>query len=170
MTRITISQENITCVSTSRGGVGENNISSRKKKRKYKEKKTAFDIFLAEFSSELDIFDSSLDIPAWTFDYRDDLIRKISPELKKICRALKDLGLSFKIKWPVEIDGKWKFADVFFPRQRTVLMVTNAIAVSGRPYWMLSDRAEFFRDRYRVIEVETLAELQRKMERKRERG
>lgn len=172
MTRITISQENITCISTSRGGLGENNISARKKKkkRKYKEKKTAFDIFLAEFSSELDIFDSPLDIPAWTFDYRDNLIRKISPELKKICRALKDLGLSFKIKWPVEIDGKWKFADVFFPRQRTVLMVTNAIAVSGRPYWMLSDRAEFFRDRYRVIEVETLAELQRKMERKKEGG
>lgn len=119
--------------------------------------------FWEEFAAELDIFDSTLGLPAWTFDYRDDLIRKISPELKKICRRLKDMGLYFKIKWPVEIDGRWKFADVFFPRQRTVLMVTNAMAMGCRPHWMLSDRAEFFRDRYRVVEVETLAELERKM-------
>lgn len=83
--------------------------------------------------------------------------------MKKICRRLKEIGLSFKIKWPVEIDGKWKFADVYFPRQRTVLMVTNAMAIGCRPHWMLSDRAEFFKGRFRVVEVETLAELERKM-------
>lgn len=122
--------------------------------------------FWEEFAAELDIFDSSLDIPAWTFDYRDDLIRKISPELRKICRTLKDLGLRFKIKWPVEIDGKWKFADVFFPGQKTVLILGNPMA-NFRPCGQLSYRAEFFRDRYRVVEVETLEELQRKMEEKR---
>lgn len=63
----------------------------------------------------------------------------------------------------MEIDGKWKFANVFFPKQRTVLMVTNAMAVGCRPHWILSDRAEFFRDRFRIVEVETLAELERKM-------
>ena len=119
--------------------------------------------FLADLATELDIFDSTQSQPQWAFGYRDDLIRKIGPELKKICRKLKSLGLNFKIKWPVEIDGKWKFADVFFPKQRTVLMVTNAMAVGCRPHWMLSDRAEFFRDRFRIVEVETLAELERKM-------
>ena len=118
---------------------------------------------MADLATELDIFDSTQSLPQWAFGYRDDLIRKIGPELKKICRKLKSLGLNFKIKWPVEIDGKWKFADVFFPKQRTVLMVTNAMAVGCRPHWMLSDRAEFFRDRFRVVEVETLAELERKM-------
>lgn len=142
----------------------EKNISCSKKKRKSKEKKNFLTSFCEEFAVELDIFDSPLDIPTWTFDYRDDLIRKISPELRKICRKLKTLGLNFKIKWPVEIDGRWKFADVLFPRQRTVLMVTNAMALSCRPHWMLSDRAEFFRDRFRVVEVETLAELERKMQ------
>lgn len=122
-----------------------------------------FDLFLADLATELDIFDSTQSLPQWAFGYRDDLIRKIGPELKKICRKLKSLGLNFKIKWPVEIDGKWKFADVFFPKQRTVLMVTNAMAVGCRPHWMLSDRAEFFRDRFRIVEVETLAELERKM-------
>lgn len=137
--------------------------SSISKNRKKSNRRSTTAEFLIEFASELDIFDSTLDIPAWTFDYRDDLICKIGPELKKICRKLKTLGLNFKIKWPVEIDGKWKFADVFFPKQRTVLMVTNAMALSCRPHWMLSDRAEFFRDRFRVIEVETLADLERKM-------
>lgn len=135
-------------------------LTSTRKKSKIRPQKSQF---WEVFAAELDIFDSTLNIPAWTFDYRDDLIRKISPELKKICCRLKEIGLSFKIKWPVEIDGKWKFADVFFPKQRTVLMVTNAMAVSGRPHWMLSDRAEFFKDRFRVVEVETLAELERKM-------
>lgn len=142
----------------------EKNNSNSKKKRKCKEKKNSLTSFCEEFAVELDIFDSTLIVPAWIFGYRDDLIRKIGPELKKICRRLKSLGLIFKIKWPVEIDGKWKFADVFFPRQRTVLMVTNAMALGSRPHWMLSDRAEFFRDRFRVVEVETVEELERKMQ------
>lgn len=137
-------------------------VNSRETQRK-SPKMSKFDLFLADFATELDIFDSTQSLPQWAFDYRDDLIRKIGPELKKICRKLKSLGLNFKIKWPVEIDGKWKFADVFFPKQRTVLMVTNAMAVGCRPHWMLSDRAEFFRDRFRIVEVETLAELERKM-------
>ena len=103
------------------------------KSKKKRAKKSTRPRFWEEFAVELDIFDSTLGLPAWTFDYRDDLIRKISPELKKICRRLKDMGLYFKIKWPVEIDGKWKFADVFF------------------------------RDSFRIVEVETLAELERKM-------
>lgn len=161
MTCITFSQEDRSCIS--RGGLGEKDISYSKKKRKLKEKKNSIASFCEEFAAELDIFDSTLDIPAWTFDYRDDLIRKIGPELCKICRKLKCLGLNFKIKWPIEIDGKWKFADVFFPKQRTVLMVTNAMAIGYRPHWMLSDRAEFFADRFRVVEVETLVDLERKM-------
>lgn len=92
-----------------------------------------FDLFLADLATKLDIFDSTQSLSQWAFGYRDDLIRKIGPELKKFCRKLKSLGLNFKIKWPVEIDGKWKFADVFF------------------------------RDRFRIVEVETLTELERKM-------
>ena len=107
-------------------------VNSRKTQRK-SPKMSKFDLFLADLATELDIFDSTQSLPQWAFDYRDDLIRKIGPELKKICRKLKSLGLNFKIKWPVEIDGKWKFADVFF------------------------------RDRFRIVEVETLAELERKM-------
>lgn len=164
MTRITIGREDKYNINSEY--MGQNKRVCLKKKREYREKKTVLDSFFEEFAAEIDLFDSNLDIPQWTFDYRDSLIRKISPELRKICCFLKSLGLKFKIKWPVEINGSWKFADVFFPRQRTVLMITNAMALGCRPHWMLSDRAEFFSGHFRVIEVETLDELKRKMERK----
>lgn len=140
--------------------------SSTKRSKGKSKKKTSLAGFCEEFASEIDLFDSNLSVPAWVFDYRDNLLRKISPELKKICRNLRQRGLDFKIKWPVKIDGKWKFADVYFPRQCTVLMVTNAMALGCRPHWALSDRAEFFRDRYRVVEVENLDELNRRIEQK----
>lgn len=120
--------------------------------------------FWDDFAAELDIFDSPFEFPAWIFDFRDGLIRKVSPELKRICRWLKGTNLEFKIKWPIAIDEKWKFADVYFPQQRTVLMVTNVMALGSRPCWMLSERAEFFKGRFRVIEVETVTELERKIQ------
>lgn len=140
--------------------------SSTNRSKNNSKKKTSLVDFYEDFAPEIDLFDSNLSLPAWVFDYRDNLLRKISPEMKKICRDLKQRGLDFKIKWPVEIDGKWKFADVYFPRQRTVLMVTNAMAIGCRPHWALSDRAEFFKDRFRVVEVENLAELNRRIEQK----
>lgn len=121
--------------------------------------------FWEEFASELDLLSSPADYPDWIFNYRDELIAKTSPELKKICRRLKDYGLDFKIKWPIVIDGKWKFADVYFPRQNTVLILGNPMS-NMRPCGQLSYRAEFFKDRYRVVEVESLAELERKVETK----
>lgn len=154
------------------GVVGEEYIYptlNGKKKRNKQEKKTRlakFEQFCLDFAAEIDILSSQTAFPDWVFDYRDDLIRKISPELRKICYSLKQRGLVFKVKWPVQIDGKWKFADIIFPRQRTVLMVTNAMELGTRPHWMLSDRAEFFKGHFRVVEVETLAELERKIEAK----
>lgn len=119
--------------------------------------------FWEELAVELDIFDTALNAPSWVYSRREELLSRMTSEEKRICRWLKALGLTFKIKWPISIGDKWKYADVYFPRQRTVLIVTNAMAVRGRPHWMLSDRAEFFAKHFRVIEIETLAELERKM-------
>ena len=80
-------------------------VNSLKTQRK-SPKMSKFDLFLADLATKLDIFDSTQSLSQWAFGYRDDLIRKIGPELKKICRKLKSLGLNFRIKWPVEIDGK----------------------------------------------------------------
>lgn len=58
-------------------------VNSRKTQRK-SPKMSKFDLFLADFAAELDLFDSTQSLPQWAFDYRDDLIRKIGPELKNI--------------------------------------------------------------------------------------
>lgn len=161
MTPITFGSDYTLDVYTER--TSENNIPSVERKKNNKKKESVLARFCEDFSYELDIFDSWLEIPDWVFSLRETQILKISPAMRKICRRLKEIGLDFKIKWPVEIDGKWKFADVLFPRQRTVLIVTNAMALLGRPHWMLSDRAEMFRSLFRVVEVETLADLDRKI-------
>lgn len=135
----------------------------RKKKRV-----NQLDKFIEDFAVELDMFDSTLGVPEWTFDYREALLRKLSPELRKICRALKEYRLTFKIMYPIEINSKWKFADLYFPKHRTVLIVSNPMS-NFRPAGLQSDRAEFFADRFRVVEVETLAELEQKMRLKAER-
>lgn len=123
-------------------------------------RRVSLDRFLSEFAFELDIFDSAVQFPSWVYGYREELLGKLTPEMRKVCRWLKGLGFRFKIKWPVEVCGKWKFADVLFPGKGVVLMLTNAKALGSRPHWMLSDRAEFFRGLYRVVEVETMKELE----------
>lgn len=124
--------------------------------------------FYEEFAVELDIFDSTQGIPDWYFNKREDLIRKLTSETKKICRFVKSLGLNFKIKWPIEIDGSWKYADLYFPKKRTVIIINNPMN-GFRPCCLSSERAEFFKERYRVVEIETLSDLKRKIERKKER-
>lgn len=132
-----------------------------------KENKKRKGSFYEEFASELDIFDSTLGVPEWAFGYREELIRKLTAQTKSVCRFVKGLGLNFKIKWPIEINGTWKFADLYFPKQRTVIVINNPMK-DFRPCGLPSDRAEFFKDRFRVVEIETLADLRRRMERKRE--
>lgn len=132
------------------------------KKRQKTKRVSVMEQFIIDFASELDLFDSETPFPSWIFGYRDDFIRKLSPEIRKIAKWLREMGLRFKMKWPIEIDGKWKFADFFFPRQRTVIIVANPME-NFSPIGMSGERARFFRDRYRVIEIETLADLERKM-------
>lgn len=134
-----------------------------KTERGYGGKQTVLDRFITDFAAELDIFSSETPFPNWIFDFREGQIRKIAPELRKICKTLKDCGLDFKIKWPMEIGGQWKFADIYFPKQRTVLMLTNEMALIGRPHWMLSDRAAFFSGEFRVVEVESHRQLVNRM-------
>ncbi len=77
-----------------------------KTKRNKTKKISVAEQFIVDFAAELDLFDSGTAFPAWVFDYRDDYIRKLTPEVRKIARWLRDLGLSFKMKWPIEIDSK----------------------------------------------------------------
>lgn len=98
-----------------------------------------------EFCQEMDLFSENQPFPDWIFDYREHRLSKISSKLIKFCRKLK-----FKILYPMQINGKWKFADVYVPKRKTVVMVTTRPHSVG---W-LTQRARFFADRCKVYELD----------------
>ncbi len=108
-------------------------------------------VFWDDFADELDLRTCAVSFPDWIYSIREEQLYKISPKLIKFCRLLKYHGLSFKIKYPIERDGKWKFADVYIPSARAVVnYVYNC-----RPFGLPTARSEFFRLRYRVFEIES---------------
>lgn len=103
-----------------------------------------------EFCVEMDLFSESQPYPDWIFDFRENHLSKMSSKLIKFCRKLKSSGVEFRILYPMQIDGKWKFADVYVPKRKTVVMVTT---IPHSPGWF-TPRAQFFADRCRVYELD----------------
>lgn len=103
-----------------------------------------------EFCQEMDLFSDNQPFPYWIFDYREQHLSKISSKLVKICRKFKSSGIEFKILYPMNIFGKWKFADIYIPKRKTVVMVNTMPHPAG---W-LSQRAQFFTDRCKVYELD----------------
>lgn len=103
-----------------------------------------------EFCEEMDLFSEDMSFPDWIFDYREHHLSKINSKLIKFARKLKSKGVKFKILHPMEIDRKWKFADIYIPSTKTVVMVTT---MPHSPGW-LTQRAVFFADRCRVFELD----------------
>lgn len=103
-----------------------------------------------EFCQEMGLLLDSQVYPDWVFDFREKHLSKISSKLINFCREVKAAKIEFKIFYPLQIFGKWKFADVYFPKRETVVIVTTRPHPAG---W-LTDRARFFQDRYKVYELD----------------
>lgn len=114
-----------------------------------KPRKSKISVF-EEFCQEMDLFSENQPFSDWIFDYREHHLSKISPKLIKFCRKLKSAKVEFKILFPMQIDGKWKFADVYIPNRQTVILVTTYPHSTG---W-LTQRARFFADRCKVYELD----------------
>lgn len=93
-----------------------------------------------EFCLEMDLFSDNQPYPDWVFDFREEHLSKMSSKLIKFCRKLKSANVNFKILYPVNIFGKWKFADIYIPKRKIVVMVTIYPHLAG---W-LTERARFF--------------------------
>lgn len=106
-----------------------------------------------EFAEEIDLFCLETSFPEWIIQYREEILNKIGRDFRKICRKLKDSDIRFYIKYPVEIDGKWKFADVYIPKSSTVVLLLSDKDLIGHPCSMKSEREQWFSDRFRVVGV-----------------
>ena len=98
----------------------------------------------------MDLFSDNQPYPDWVFDFRENLLTKINSKTLKFCRKLKAVNVEFKILYPMQIFGKWKFADVYIPKRKTVVMVTTYPHSAA---W-LTERARFFQDRCKVYELD----------------
>lgn len=119
----------------------------KKKAHRPKVKRTSI---YEEFCVEMDLFSENQSYPDWIFDFRESHLSKMSSKLIKFCRKLKSSGVEFRILYPMQIDGKWKFADVYVPKHKTVVMITT----TPHPAGWLTQRAQFFSDRCRVYELD----------------
>lgn len=103
-----------------------------------------------DFGQEMDLFSNNQPFPDWIFDYREHHLSKISSKLIKFCRKLKSANVNFKILYPINIFGKWKFADIYIPKRKIVVMVTTYPHLAG---W-LTERARFFEEMFKVYELD----------------
>lgn len=103
-----------------------------------------------EFSVEMDLFSLDTNFPDWIFDFREHHLSKINSKLVKFCRKLKENRVNFKILFPIQIHDKWKFADIYIPKKKTVIMVTTT---PHSPAY-LTQRANFFNEWFKVYELD----------------
>ena len=108
--------------------------------------------FLNEFCNEIDLYSEYRKFPDWIDSYREELFGRLSNNFMKMCRILKDNHIEFKIKYPIEIDRKWKFADIYIPKRKTVIIMLHSQKEFCKPIWSTPERSIFFRDRMKVIE------------------
>lgn len=118
---------------------------------KYKHNKSKRRVSIyEEFCQEMDLFSDNQPYPDWVFDFRENLLTKINSKTLNFCRKLKANNVDFRMVYPVLIFGRWKFADVYIPKHKTVVMVNTMPHPAG---W-LSARAKFFEDRFKVYEFD----------------
>ena len=130
------------------------NINSKSKRQhRTRTRETVNDRFFVEYCSEIDIFDSQTRFPEWIYDFREQNLHKIGKNFRLMCQVLKDEGFEFKVKYPIEVDGKWKFADAYFPKHNAVVLLMSERDYIGLPCWSKPDRELFFEGRCNVIAV-----------------
>lgn len=127
--------------------------SKRQHRTRTRTRETVNDRFIVEYCSEIDIFDSQTRFPEWIYDFREQNLHKIGRNFRLLSQILKEEGVDFKLKYPIEVDGKWKFADAYLPKYNAVVLLMSEREYIGLPCWSKSDRELFFEDRCKVIAI-----------------
>lgn len=127
-------------------------MKDRKKIYKKKAKKSLTDKFLEAYATNIYLDGMEYDLPDWVFDYREDLIHKVTQNGKKLYAKLSEMGINFKIRFPYKNLGKWKFADALLPKYNLIILLMNFRETITSACSMY-DRVGFFDDKYKCIMV-----------------
>ena len=115
---------------------------------------TRLDLFLEDFAPNIDLFDLQDSFPTWVYDVREDLLRKITRDFRFVCDVLAELEVDFKVKYPIEIDGKYKFADFYIEKSRTVILLISDFDRINVPIGMRTWKERWFAQMYNVVAVD----------------
>ena len=122
-------------------------------RKAYKKKRQVIsDKFLTTYAKNIYFDGKEYDLPDWVFDYREAQIHKITQPGKRLYEKLNEMGVDFKIKYPVRNFGKWKFADAFLPKKNLVIILMNH-EETITPAHAMYERVEFFKDKHRCIRI-----------------
>jgi len=124
---------------------------------------TEREAFFVEFADEIDLFSLQKTFPGWIYEYRETILSHIIKPFRVMCQHLKDSNIKFYVKYPIEIEGKWKFADVFIPSEKLVVLLLNNKETIGMPCHSKTDREMWFLRKYKTVGVCTF-EIDRTME------
>lgn len=109
--------------------------------------------FREDFADELLFCDSEEKYPSWLGCYRDKAIANIDKHLADLCYVLKRSGVSFKIKYPILVNGRWKFADIYV--DGVVVLLIQDHETIGLPCHSKTDRELSFGDSCKVLPIHT---------------
>lgn len=107
--------------------------------------------FLAKFEEELDISGEDRTLPGRIPYIREKLARIASKNFVKICQDLRDAGVRYKLRYPIEINDRWKFADIYIPDINAVVLYVNDNSTYEGAYERSLRRAPFFEKKYHVL-------------------
>lgn len=127
--------------------------TTKRKKQKKEKKLSKKELFFIEFAEEIDLFSLQQTFPEWVYDYREDILNRVCKEFRVMCQHLKDAGIKFYMKYPIAIDGKWKFADFFIPARKLVVLLLNEAETIGLPCHSKANREMWFSDRYKTLGI-----------------
>ena len=108
--------------------------------------------FYDDFAEELDIFTDEVKHPEWVYRFREDILSKLSPTVRRVARMLHG-RVNFKIKYPVEMNGKYKFADIYIPHTNTVIVCLSSHNEFGNICCKTPEKTNHFSERFNVVEV-----------------
>lgn len=130
------------------------NTKRQAKKFKHKNNKlTVKESFFMEFAEEIDLLSTENAFPDWVYRFREERLGSIEKNFRRMCRKLKDLGVKFFIHYPIEIGGKWKFADVYLPKRDTIVLLLGFSSGICSPCNVRNDREKWFSQYCRVVSI-----------------
>lgn len=125
----------------------------RKKSERKAEAPKRNDEFLKEYADAVDLRGDERIVPTWVYAYRNEILDRVGNNFQELCGVLRSAGIAFKVKYPILVDGKWKFADFMIPDGRIFVMLIQNYETIGLPCHSKTNRELAFGDNIRLVPI-----------------